>query len=99
MKIYLDDCRQCPEGWTLAKTAQEAIDLLLENKDIVTHISLDHDLGPEEAGTGYDVACWIEERYYTDADWIAPQWAIHSSNPVGRQRMSAALRRLQQFKW
>ena len=95
MKIYLDDCRPCPEGWVLAKTAQDAIELLRART--TTHISLDHDLGPEEAGTGYDVACWLEHMFFTDPDWVAPKWSIHSSNPVGRQRMTAALRRMEQF--
>lgn len=43
VKVYLDDVRDCPEGWELARTVQEAVDFLRTGK--VTHISLDFDLG------------------------------------------------------
>ncbi len=59
MLLFLDDKRLPPnDAWTLAKTAHEAIELLKTGK--VEVISLDHDLGPPEAGTGYDVAKWLE---------------------------------------
>jgi hypothetical protein len=48
----------------------------------VTKISLDHDLGLEEAGTGYDVAKWIEEATYNKT-LNKLNWNIHSANPVG----------------
>ncbi len=90
MKIFLDDCRPCPEGWTLALTAGEAIALLEQGN--VEEISLDHDLGDEEVcGSGYQVATWIEEKAFHGA--ISPlKWRIHSANPVGVQKMSAALK-------
>ena len=59
MKIYLDDEREAPPGWHLVKTSDEAIELL--NGGSVTEISLDHDLGDDRAGTGYDVILWIEK--------------------------------------
>lgn len=55
MKVYLDDIRDCPEGWTLARNYQEALDLLRTGK--VTEISLDHDLGMEVTGK-VDVDEW-----------------------------------------
>ena len=59
MLLFVDDKRLPPNNaWTLTKTAAEAIELLKTGK--VEVISLDHDLGPPEAGTGYDVAKWIE---------------------------------------
>lgn len=88
MKIYLDDVRPCPKGWELAETAWYAIDLL--KTEDVTHISLDHDLGPESAGTGYDVLKWIEEEVFT-AGYEPPRMTVHSANPVGRRRMEQAI--------
>ena len=86
--LYLDDERKTPPGWECAKTAQDAILLLQEGT--FTHVSLDHDLGPSEAGTGYDVACWIEEQAMNGT---LPKLVcfVHSANPVGRQRMKSAL--------
>ena len=42
MKVYLDDERSTPEGWTRVYWPDEAIRLL--RSDEVTEISLDHDL-------------------------------------------------------
>lgn len=89
MKIFLDDVRPCPDGYDAhVKTAQGAIDLIKNGN--VSLISLDHDLGPDEAGTGYDVALFIEEAAYRKT--IKPlHWQIHSANPVGIQNMRKAL--------
>src|SRR5258706_4106998 len=58
-RVWLDDVRDAPEGWTRACTAPDAIPLLEASG--VVDISLDHDLGDEATcGTGYAVACWIE---------------------------------------
>jgi hypothetical protein len=63
-------------------TAQEAIELL--EKTTVKRISLDHDLGDEQNGTGYQVAKWIESRAFAwsqgDPDGLPPlEWSIHSA--------------------
>lgn len=89
MRLYLDDERPTPPGWERATTAAEAVARLQAGG--IVEISLDHDLGPPEAGTGYDVACWIEEAAATGR-LPALLWRIHSANPVGRARMEAALR-------
>ena len=62
-KIWLDDERPAPDGWILARWPQEAISWLASGD--VTHISLDHDLGDDSRGTGYDVILWIEEAVAT----------------------------------
>lgn len=53
---------------------------------------LDHDLGdktmvPSGPGTGYEVACWLEER----PDKQPPVIATHSMNPSGTEKMLQAL--------
>jgi len=53
MKVFLDDLRATPEGWHRAYWPDEVI-ALLKNGD-VTAVSLDHDLGDDAKGTGYDV--------------------------------------------
>lgn len=62
MKVYLDDERQAPEGWIRVYWPDEAIELL--KKGNVTKISLDHDLGDDDKGTGYDVILWLEKAAY-----------------------------------
>jgi len=74
-------------------TAAEAISLLAQGG--VSLISLDHDLGAF-GGTGYDVACYIEKAAYDGS--LAPlKVVIHSSNPVGRERMKQACSNAQTF--
>lgn len=89
-KLYLDDLRPTPKDFNLrAYTAQEAIAML--EKGGISAISFDHDLGPDEAGTGYDVAKWIEEKAYTDPNFTVPEWNIHSANPVGAKNIERAM--------
>lgn len=84
MKLWLDDVRPAPEGYTWVKTVGHAIMYIVSDK--FTHISFDHDLGKEL--TGYDLAKWIEKN----ADDIKPMtWDVHSANPVGRKNIEAAM--------
>lgn len=86
MKVFLDDERQPPAGWSLVRTAGDAISML--KSGIVEWLSLDHDLGTTE--TGYDVLLWLEQAVAEDPDFPLPGIIIHSANPVGRSRMEAA---------
>ena len=99
MRVWLDDERKPPVGFTWVKTADEAIALLETGK--VEFLSLDHDLADEHYAdmsrstgfkekTGYDVVCWLEA---TDL-WPPLGCAVHSFNPVGRARMLAVLDRV-----
>lgn len=89
IKIYLDDERQTPEGWTRCFWPQEVIELLKNNK--VSHVSLDHDLGDDQRGTGYDVLKWIEEEVHTNERYFPPFMVVHSANPAAKKRMEAAI--------
>lgn len=100
VKIYLDDVRPCPKGWVLAKTAWECIDLLQKCNGFTIALSLDHDLGDESNGTGYDVVKWIEERQHdTPVYYITPSIiTIHSANPVGIAKMKAGIESIYRMK-
>jgi len=89
MRVWLDDVREAPSGWTRVKTSADAIALLTAGG--VEEISLDHDLGDElTCGTGYDVVCWIEEAAATRG-LVPPRMLIHSANVVGRLRMARGI--------
>ncbi|MFZ6712500.1 cyclic-phosphate processing receiver domain-containing protein [Undibacterium sp. TC9W] len=89
MKVYLDDERITPDGWTRTYWPEDAIALLKTGE--VTHLSLDHDLGDDEHGTGYDVVLWIEEAVMTTG-FIPPQeMCVHSANSSARQKMEAGI--------
>jgi hypothetical protein len=88
MKVYLDDERATPDGWTRIYWPQEAIPLLQSGK--VTHISLDHDLGDDERGTGNDVVLWIEEAVFTQG-FQPPIITVHSANSSARNKMELGI--------
>lgn len=94
MKVYLDDERRTPDGWVRVYWPDEAI-LLLESGS-VTEISLDHDLGDDERGTGYDVVLWIEEAVMTRG-FRSPKITVHSANSSAKQKMEAGIRSIQAF--
>lgn len=84
INLYVDDLRDCPEGFTVARSVQEAIQYL-DDCDIGI-LSLDHDLGGDENGkllpTGYDLVKYIcENGLYADKIYL------HTDNGVGRENM------------
>ena len=105
MYVWLDDDRDPTDGFIQrefgaatdmlwVKTAAECIAVLSVGG--VTAISLDHDLGARENGTGYDVAKWIEKAAF---DGTLPRlvWRLHTASPVGRKSMMAALQNANEF--
>lgn len=88
MKVYLDDERETPPGWKRVYWPKDAIKLLETGE--VEEISLDHDLGDDDRGTGYDVVCWIEEAVITKA-FRPPIIKVHSANPSARNKMEAGI--------
>ena len=89
MKVYLDDERETPDGWMRVYWPSEAIELLKSGQ--VTEISLDHDLGDDERGTGYDVVLWIEEQVALHG-FVPPKISVHSANVSARAKMEAGIR-------
>ncbi len=94
MKVYLDDLRATPDGWVHVYWPDEAIKLLKTGQ--VEEISLDHDLGDDERGTGYDVVLWIEEAVVMDG-FIPPKITVHSANSAARLRMEAGIDSIMQL--
>jgi len=94
MKIFLDDEREAPEGWLRVRWPEDVIKILMREK--VEEISLDHDLGDDEHGTGYDVILWIE---YAVATWgfKPPIITVHSANSSARLKMEAGIESIKRF--
>lgn len=88
MKVFLDDLRTEPDGWVRVFWPDQAI-VLLES-GLVTDISLDHDLGDDQRGTGYDVLLWIEEAVHL-RNFSPPRIQVHSANTSARLRMLIAI--------
>jgi len=99
MKVYLDDIRDTPKGWVRTFTVADTIKLLQTGH--VTELSLDHDLGDADPHhTGYDVLLWIENhlRLINDDHFVPNVIFLHTQNPVGKQRMEAAIISIEKFR-
>gem|GEM_PF-501797 len=95
MKVFLDDERATPEGWVRCYWPDEVIELLYSGE--VAEVSLDHDLGDDARGTGYDVLLWIEEAV-AGRGWTPPMLSVHSANTSARQKMDAAIAQIGKLK-
>ncbi|MBA2938896.1 hypothetical protein HZF08_11305 [Paenibacillus sp. CGMCC 1.16610] len=88
VNIYLDDLRDCPEGFLVARTFEEAIQYF--KLYTVELLSLDHDLGEDENGNelrnGYDFV-----KYFCENGLSASKIYLHTDNPVGRKNMYETL--------
>jgi hypothetical protein len=89
INLYVDDLRDCPKGFVIARNVDEAI-YYLENYK-VSILSLDHDLGEDRKGnllpTGYDLVKIFCEKAYR-----AEKIYLHTDNGVGRENMYKTLK-------
>ena len=81
MRLYLDNQRPAPPGWTLAKNLDEAKKLLVAGG--VERASLDYDLNRPE--TGMQLLEWMKRTGH----WPRYSPRVHSTNPEGAAEMRA----------
>lgn len=89
MKLWVDDLRPAPEGWTWAKTSEVAITalaLFMGTEKTITELSLDHDLGEDD--TTLPVVDWMAEH-----DLWPAIVRVHSMNPVGVANLTRTINR------
>jgi hypothetical protein len=102
MNVFLDDLRPVPNGFILAKTVEEAYELIYRNR--VKILSLDHDLGGLDGSykkTGYDLCKLLVEMWnvYRENEKLHEELLfpsdiyLHTANPVGRMNMHQLLTR------
>lgn len=94
LRVYLDDERPAPPGWVRAYWPDDVIALL--KTGAVRELSLDHDLGDDARGTGYDVVLWIEEAVML-RKFLPPVIHVHSANSSARQKMLAGVAAIQRL--
>lgn len=84
INLYVDDLRDCPKNFMIARTVEKAI-YYLENFH-VDILSLDHDLGEDTEGnllpTGYDLV-----KYICGNGLKVDKIYLHTDNTVGRENM------------
>jgi len=97
MKLFIDDIRESPSGWFVARTSSAAIEFMKRN-GCPREISFDHDLGGDD--TAMRVVRWMIEHDLDNPGFIPSSFSfnVHSANPVGRANIEAALNRYLDFK-
>jgi len=91
--LWIDDRRPAPEGYNVvAATVSEALAFLSTRR--VQKISFDHDLG--EGGEAYEVASVIEQAAH-NGELDRLEWQVHSANPIGAERITAAMKSADRF--
>ncbi len=95
MKVFLDDLRGTPPGWVRAFWPAEVYELLETGN--VEELSLDHDLGDETRGTGYDVVLWIEEAVALRGFVPPKKISVHSANLSARGKMLAGIQSIEKL--
>lgn len=102
MKLYIDDIRNPKDDtWHICRNVLSAIRALDMFYKQVTEINLDHDISHPVSLGGMIRPYPCEETFETVARYIAllhkldPEWnpsiTIHTSNPVGADRMQGLL--------
>lgn len=79
-RLWLDDTRPAPKGWTRVRTVDEAKAAM--TREQFDHVSLDHDLGAHTED-GHALVEWMAETN----TWPKRRPHVHSGNPEGRDRM------------
>jgi len=93
MKIWLDDIREAPPGWTRTYTVSQTIQLLRTGQ--VSELSLDYDLPETDPGhTGDEVLEWLKIRL-AQGKLPAPVIHVHSINPYGSGKMAYLIGRME----
>jgi hypothetical protein len=95
MRIYLDDARDTPYGWSRTFTVADTIEALKTRQ--VEELSLDNDLG-EGQPEGYKVLDFLEQEVYNDPIFPLPKIIIHSSNASRVEYMFRALRNIKKIR-
>jgi hypothetical protein len=86
MKLYVDDVRQPPQGWQVARTVKEAVDIL--GAQAVEEVSLDFVIGNEGGDNFSPVARFIVSMPKEKRPRIV---RIHTSSSVGARILESIL--------
>lgn len=102
MKLYIDDIRKAPEGWTLVTTITGAIRFIALHGAGTTEISLDHDIShkvsvgevsrPYPCDETFQAVAYFIAEYYKRVELKTPKITLHTANPVGAETMKAILK-------
>lgn len=94
MKIWIDDVRPTPDGYTGFMTTNAALRFIRQNYNMIDEISLDHDAGDcaKDGGDYIEVLKELERLTRVHKmDFSHIKFSLHSANPVGVTNMRAII--------
>jgi hypothetical protein len=94
IKLWVDDVRPTPEGYTGFMTTNAALRFIHQNYNIIDEISLDHDAGDcvKEGGDYINILKEMERLSRREGfDFSHIKFYLHSANPVGVANMRAII--------
>jgi len=101
LKVYLDDWREPPPGYTGVKTVNQLKDLVKRYGKEIEVLDLDNYLEEYSyfGGNGIDFIKWLEEAVYTGEVELNPDVKIvsHSSDPIMRYEIEEVGRRIKAY--
>lgn len=101
MKLWIDDTRPAPEGYTWCKSTLNALYTIYHAAEDIVEINLDHDAGDyfKEGGDFIEILKELErlchrpgakgELWRSRCSYFT--FVLHSANPVGVQNMRAII--------
>lgn len=95
MKLWVDDERPAPEGWTWVKTVDEATQALTDN--VVTDLSLDYSLANWEDGAM--VIAWLDnhlDRYPSNT--VVPHSGSASGNALLERVIADTEKKVREYR-
>lgn len=86
VKIFIDDLRECPEGWMLFRDGESFLTWRIMYPDVaIDVISFDHDLG-EMYHSGYEIVKYMVDMEQVNTDNIR-KIMFHTDNLIGLKNM------------
>ena len=96
MKLYIDDERPAPEGWTKASSYDMGYAYIVMCANEITEISFDHDLGDCFDRSGYDLLKLVEDMFAKGEITKLPIMHVHTANVSVRDKMVLVIERLKE---
>lgn len=96
MKLWIDDIRPAPEGYTHIRTANCAMKYISMHPNDIEIVSLDHDAGDfggvANGGDYIEILKELERlTHIRGMDFSNIKFRLHSANPVGVANMRAII--------
>lgn len=96
MKLWIDDVRECPRSYDVALyTTSAAINFIINHRDDIEEMSLDHDAGDfvSFGGDYINILNWMEQYEELQDYKFKCKILVHSMNPVARQNMERIIKK------